>query len=349
MSKQFERLYHAWVLEFRERYLRWVDPKARPWESTCRVCDGKCVPSDEKMVLCDHCDAMNNLQCLSPPLKQLPRGVWHCPDCAPKVAQNRGLPSAASEQAAKRRADLGEIPKKKVTVKKFLVKWAGLGYEHCSWETREDVNDDDLIEDFYALNNTTPEEPMLLDNDVQATLATAKHLHKDNVGGTNDIPDLRCMLYSQVRAIQFTRFGRIVPEKLAKECGRTMSAMGALMARHSDIAKPCLSRALERKAHDTYLAGKADLAVAGSPPPAILWGEYDVTVPITSRGLMLNVGEVEGCVAFLGYRQFPDNSKGPAEVQNLIKNVGDIIIAVDGVSTVSYYSYLIFCLFKEWW
>merc|ERR1712238_25602 len=29
------------------------------------------------------------------------------------------------------------------------------------------------------------------------------------------------------------------------------------------------------------------------------------------------------------------NSKGPAEVQNLIKNVGDIIIAVDGVSTIN--------------
>ena len=24
MAKQFERLYHAWVLDFRERYLRWA-------------------------------------------------------------------------------------------------------------------------------------------------------------------------------------------------------------------------------------------------------------------------------------------------------------------------------------
>merc|ERR1712032_11435 len=49
---------------------------------------------------------------------------------------------------------------------------------------------------------------------------------------------------------------------------------------------------------------------------------------------MGNVGEINECVAFLGYRQFLDGSKGPAEIQNLIKNVGDKIIAVDGVSTI---------------
>jgi len=49
---------------------------------------------------------------------------------------------------------------------------------------------------------------------------------------------------------------------------------------------------------------------------------------------MLNVGEVHGAVSFLGYRTFPDGTKGPAELRNLIRCVGDKIIAVDGVSTV---------------
>ncbi|KAI2497004.1 hypothetical protein MHU86_17481 [Fragilaria crotonensis] len=68
--------------------------------------------------------------------------------------------------------------------------------------------------------------------------------------------------------------------------------------------------------------------------PPLLTGEYDAIIPITSKGLMMNVEEIHGSVAFLGYRSFPDGSKGPAEVNNIIRNVGDKIIAVDGMSTI---------------
>jgi len=51
-------------------------------------------------------------------------------------------------------------------------------------------------------------------------------------------------------------------------------------------------------------------------------------------GLLLNVGEVDKNVAFLGYRQFPDGTRGPAEVKNLCRRHGDIIIAVNGKSLV---------------
>jgi hypothetical protein len=73
------------------------------------------------------------------------------------------------------------------------------------------------------------------------------------------------------------------------------------------------------------------------PPkmPALLVGEYDTIIPVTVHGLLMNVGEVGGSVAFLGYRSFPDGSKGPAEEQKLIREAGDKIISVDGVSTVS--------------
>ena len=63
MSKQFERLYHAWVLDFRDRYLRWANPAARPWDQSCRACDGACKTQDSFMVLCDHCDAMYGISC----------------------------------------------------------------------------------------------------------------------------------------------------------------------------------------------------------------------------------------------------------------------------------------------
>ena len=55
---------------------------------------------------------------------------------------------------------------------------------------------------------------------------------------------------------------------------------------------------------------------------------------VTPVGLMLNVGEQNGGVAFLGYRQYADGTKGLAETRNLVRKLGDIIIAVNGRSTV---------------
>jgi hypothetical protein len=149
MSKQFERLYSAWVQEFRDRFLRWANPKARPWEHTCRKCDGKCGTPDDKMILCDHCDAMYGVACLK--MKKIPKGVWHCPECKPKLKANKNvrLQSAMAETAARRKAELGDVPKKKVLQKMYLVKWAGLGYEFCTWETKEDINEDALIDEYH--------------------------------------------------------------------------------------------------------------------------------------------------------------------------------------------------------
>ena len=138
MSKQFERLYHAWVLDFRDRYLRWANPAARPWEQSCRAHDGACKTPDSLMVLCDHCDAMYGISCkqrtainfeylspwiahsfltgLKPKLKKVPKGAWHCPSCAPKVKKNLSVSilSAQSEQVARKRAEIGDAPKKQV-------------------------------------------------------------------------------------------------------------------------------------------------------------------------------------------------------------------------------------------
>lgn len=51
-------------------------------------------------------------------------------------------------------------------------------------------------------------------------------------------------------------------------------------------------------------------------------------------GLMLNVGDKDDCVAFMGYRELPDGSKCFAETNRLIRKYGDIIIAVNGRSCV---------------
>jgi len=339
MSKQFERLYHAWVQEFRERYLRWAHPRARPWENTCREHDGKCNTKDKDLVLCDHCDAAYGYKCTTPPPDEIPRGIWHCPDCTKKLRSGRGVRmlSAMSEQAARKRAELGEIPKRKVKQTMYLVKWAGLGYEFCTWETKNDVGNSDVISEYLKLNDSFPDEVGMPEEAATKILSATEHINRKNAGGSNCIPDLRTSLYAQTRAFQFMKFGLDVPENVCRECGPVTKASHEIYARdegsptHLKEVLECVYEMTERVAlQDTLpLMMKSNLML--SP---LLTGEYDAVVPITSKGLMMNVGEINGSVAFLGYRQFKDGTKGPAELNQLIRGQGDKIIAVDGVSTI---------------
>jgi len=334
MSKQFERLYHAWVLEFRERYLRWADPRARPWEHSCRKHDGSCGTPDDQMVMCDHCDSMYGFKCADPPLKKLPKKAWHCPDCKPKLKSVKGIRmlSAVAENAAHKRAELGDLPKKKIKQTMYLVKWAGLGYEFCTWETRQDINDDALIAEFHRLNNALPDESDMTDEVVDKVLSTTKHINVENAGGISCIPSLRAQLYAQTRAFHFSKFGVEIPELVCSECGPKTKASSTdpALTTHPREVVECLADLVsktERKQFADPIRNNTSL-----PPP--MTGEYDTIIPITSRGLMLNVGETSGSVAFLGYRTFENGRKGPAELGRLIRGSGDKIIAVDGVSTI---------------
>ena len=338
MSKQFERLYHAWVLEFRERYLRWADPRARPWEHSCRKHDGKCDTPDDEMVLCDHCDSMYGYKCMG--LKKVPTKAWHCPDCKPKLKSVKGVRmlSAVAENAARKRAELGDLPKKKINQTMYLVKWAGLGYEYCTWETRQDVNDDELIARFHRQNDSFPEESDMPKEAVDKVVEEAQHVNIDNAGGSELVPSLRAQLYAQTRSLQFLKFGLDLPEQVAPECGSQTNASLICSKATEDqenSAPPrsvveCLGDVVKKVSrNEPYDRTRS---CTWLPPP--MAGEYDAVIPITSKGLMMNVGEVNGSVAFLGYRQFPDGSKGPAEINKLIRSSGDKIIAVDGVSTI---------------
>jgi hypothetical protein len=339
MSKQFERLYHAWVLEFRERYLRWADPRARPWEHSCRKHDGKCGTPDDQMVLCDHCDAMYGFKCVDPPLKKTPKKAWHCPDCKPKLKSIKGtrMLSAVAENAARKRAELGDIPKKKSKQTMYLVKWAGLGYEYCTWETREDINSDEVIADFHQLNRGFSDEFDMEEKVVDEFLEKIEHVSESNAGGIACIPTLRSQLYAQSRALQFVKFGMDLPDALGTTCGPCTNATihctpnredRSLM--HPQEVVSCVADLVFRTA--MKLPRRVKRSNTALPP--LLLGEYDTIIPVTAKGLMMNVGEVHNSVAFLGYRKFPDGRRGPAEIANLVRGVGDVIIAVDGVSTI---------------
>jgi ribosomal protein L37AE/L43A len=339
MSKQFERLYHAWVQAFRERYLRWANPRARPWEHTCRQNDGKCNTKEGDLVVCDHCDAAYGIKCLKPPLEKLPTGIWHCSDCSKKFRSVRGVQmlSAMSEQAARKRAEYGEVPTRKVKRTMYLVKWSGLGYEHCTWETKDDIGNPELVAEYHKLNDSVPEEPCMSDEVAAKVLTETEHINRKNAGGSSCMPELRTRLYAQTRAFQFTKFGLDVPTNVCGECGPVTKASHEYSTAKNESGEDfkeilrCVNELTERVARQGTLPPVMKLDP--SLPP-LLTGEYDAVVPITGKGLMMNVGEIHGSVAFLGYRQFPDGTKGPSELKNLIRGPGDKIIAVDGVSTV---------------
>ncbi|KAL3922780.1 MAG: hypothetical protein SGILL_002018 [Bacillariaceae sp.] len=339
MAKQFERLYHAWVLDFREKYLRWANPRARPWESSCRQHDGKCDTKEDGLVLCDHCDAPYGYKCLG--LKKMPSGVWHCRDCKPKLKSAKGarMLSAVSEQAARKRAELGDTPKRHVNQKMYLVKWVGLGYEYCTWETAEDLGRPDLIAEFHKLNNSFPNEPDMPEETVTKVLTTTEHLNPENVGGSQCIPKLRTQLYAQTRAFEFSKFGIDVPQSVGRECGPVTKTTNETAIAEDDSESKYREEVVECVNELTYAAIVQDsapsLMVAPKALPPLMVGEYDTVLPVTPFGLMLNVGEMNGSVAFLGYRQGPNGLKGPAETRRLMRNIGDKIIAVNGVSTIN--------------
>eukprot|EP00956_Cyclotella_meneghiniana_P040207 scaffold189434_cov39-Cyclotella_meneghiniana.AAC.1 len=195
------------------------------------------------MVLCDHCDAMYGISCLKPKLKKVPKGAWHCPSCAPKVKKNLSVSilSAQSEQVARKRAEIGDAPKKQVM---FLVKWAGLGYEHCTWETQEDINDDAIISEFRRLEGVTPEEPELIEEDVSKVIDSAITVTSENAEGNPDMALLRSQLYAQTRSFQFTKFGADIPSRLNAECGPECHGLTSPL--HVESVNACLMDMVNR-------------------------------------------------------------------------------------------------------
>lgn len=59
----------------------------------------------------------------------------------------------------------------KIKKKKYLVKWRGLSYRECTWETAKDINDDAKIADYHQLNDSPPDEPPLTQAEIGLELA----------------------------------------------------------------------------------------------------------------------------------------------------------------------------------
>lgn len=199
-----------------------------------------------------------------------------------------------------------------------------------------------MIADFRRLNKGIIDDAELPEETIETFLNNARHVDVGAAGGSGQVPVLRAQLYAQTRAAQFSKFGLEIPGNVANECGpKTKTLIYCRETRSNNNENEAANSPPEEVVSCiNELVGAVEHSQAMDPfrhkhslPPPLV-GEYDAVIPITSKGLLLNVGEIHGSVAFLGYRQFPDGSKGPAEAKNIIRNVGDKIIAVDGKSTI---------------
>lgn len=83
-------------------------------------------------------------------------------------------------------------------------------------------------------------------------------------------------------------------------------------------------------------ASQACTRRAAPTPPGR--SEYDVLLPVSAKhGFMIRLGDLNGSAVFTGYSRSTEGDKGPAELGNLIRNLGDRIIAVNGVMTSSFH------------
>lgn len=231
LSMMFERLYQGWVLSFSDGSISMNELIGCPWEPTCRTCATN--ENEDTMILCDHCDATFHLYCLDPPLTEVPEGSWYCPRCMAWFDSHpiaKRLTATAEDEAREATTKATTRVVVKVRKRKYLVKWRGQSHVNCTWELREDINDDEKINEFHALNDSPPDEPPLTQAELDAELRKerAKAVLPARIPGThyNPLYELDSHIYAQIRAFHFIKWDKIPTEALALECGPCASQFG---------------------------------------------------------------------------------------------------------------------------
>ncbi|XP_049578635.1 PHD and RING finger domain-containing protein 1 isoform X1 [Syngnathus scovelli] len=72
-------------------------------QTNCEVCQGS--DREDRLLLCDGCDAGYHMECLTPPLDTVPVEEWFCPEC---VANNNNSGSVEEQNQTQRRLSTGQ-------------------------------------------------------------------------------------------------------------------------------------------------------------------------------------------------------------------------------------------------
>ncbi len=325
LSKHFERLYATWVMAYQDKSIPYDDPQGQPWELSCRKCLRDNSP--DCIILCDCCDAEYHTFCLAPKLSKVPDELWQCPRCQFRLAQDYRLHSHTLEEAARTCADNADKIHIIIQVKKYLVKWRGLSYADCTWETQEEINDDEVINKFHILNDEPPQEPPLTKEEIAHELNPLSRFVTPAVLDPNSSAEISAQIYAQARSWHFLQHGMKPTVELLKECG---AATSGYVACEENKVKDNVREGMEVTTLmcDILSCVAQGLKYSANYGP-LLPMEFEQTIPKVNDSLYLNVAEHGSFVRVEGFRSLPDGS--PAPVAHSLVRPGNFIVGVNGV------------------
>lgn len=102
-------------------------------EDACQACG-----ESGSLICCGTCTYAFHLKCLLPPRKTAPDDSWSCPECVSPLNQIEKILDFEMHPTTSGKIDMAKSDSKQKHAKKYLVKWKGLSYLHCTWIPEEE-------------------------------------------------------------------------------------------------------------------------------------------------------------------------------------------------------------------